>query len=498
MREDKEFDDYVKGLFENDPNTPAELEWESMEFELPQTAQPKNKLGRKFLWLLLLPLLFGTCSVGYFYLNNTSSLKITNVNNSSNSNEQISDNNANANSALQNTDKENNAITEISTAEDVTENMVTSTTEKNPQQANLSMDKIEKAINDVKDNSNNPSMTSDKAKDPELLTNRSHVGNFVISTPVIEKQNSKSELNTVSKINSSTAQVTPISNVVENNNIKTIEKSSSPLVVISDGNKLEQNSFFNSPDYLPVILRDLEIPIREELSDTIVKNLDVLSFDPTIASDASKPKIDAFYIGYGYSRLKLIREDSTDFRRQSLRPGTGKYFYVGARKNLNSFLSANVQLNYDRLHTIFEYSRELDPIFDFQNSSVTYRTENTYHNNYTDLLGVQLGMELRKEVFDKLVGFVGLGVTPAFVLKSTGRTIRNRSVGELIYDDNFSKFSLATTVKAGLNYNIDDTFEIGLCYDLNAVLRNKVFISDYVSSKLQHKLSLSLGYRFGK
>jgi len=57
VSKDKEFDNYIKGLFNEDPKAPSELRWEAMDFDLPNPKKKEPKSNKKY-WLLLLLLLF--------------------------------------------------------------------------------------------------------------------------------------------------------------------------------------------------------------------------------------------------------------------------------------------------------------------------------------------------------------------------------------------------------------------------------------------------------
>jgi hypothetical protein len=56
MDDNKKFDRYIKGLFEEDPKVPTELSWEAMNFDLPKQ---KNKINYRLYILLVLVMMIG-------------------------------------------------------------------------------------------------------------------------------------------------------------------------------------------------------------------------------------------------------------------------------------------------------------------------------------------------------------------------------------------------------------------------------------------------------
>ena len=484
MNEHKEFDDYVKGLFETDPKVPTELDWESMDFDLPKPVAPEKKSWRRFLWLLLLPLLFGTCSLGYFYFGNNKALPISEVSqmqtNLETKNVEIERNKFNSESTNDNTDE--------LILDDIKEN------------TNLNSKSLV-PLNETQD-ANSLSTESKTNTDVEIIKPSHKLKNETLNTPALSENYSTAEkfrrddsingLEHVSPQNVFNSSNNTI--LFSTENVEVVQNVSSS--VVEDNKNNDSNPTMMQLNLLPILTPNFEIKNRnDQLNIKYFNPVDQASYSVHKIND-QKFKLDAIYLGYGYSQLDAYEADSIGLLETYVNTGLGQTFYVGVRMSLNRRLKANLKLNYDRLHTTFDHTFEFEPIFDEENNTLTYRKEITHHNNYTNVLGLNVGVEARTNRIGKFEGFLGFGFTPSYVLSTFGKTLTERGVEQLIFDSTENKFSLMGEAAIGLDYLLSRNISIGLTAHFNRTLYNPIFINNRVFTKQQQKISLSLGYRF--
>ena len=486
MSEHKEFDDYVKGLFDKDPKVPAGLDWESMGFDLPKPSTPEKKPWRRYFWLLLLPLLFGTCSLGYFYFGNSNLLPLSeSTQNSSNiemtttipitATTKEANSNSNEKNGLSSQD------TEASNEELNSSSIVVNADVENVDVIAESL-AIEKPSNNL-----GATLTS-----PTSFTKDSN-----ITTGLLEDISGTSQ-NEIDWVNDNSEILIGSSNEQIINNTITLEHVNRPLL-IDETDSIELGSKRNLSintltelSLLPILWTELNLEKRNT-------RLELGYFDSVISTSYSiqrKFKFDAIYVGFGYSELDAYEADSIGLLDSYINPGVGQTFYVGVRMNLFNRINTNLKINYDRMHTVFEHSAELASIYDFDNNTLTKRTEITYHNNYTNVLSLNLGIEARSKRIGRFEGFIGLGLQPGYVVSVGGKTLSERSVEFISLDNAPNKFSLSGGASAGLQYVLSRNVELGLGYYFNRTLIQPIFINNSVLTKQHQKISLSIGYRF--
>jgi len=124
----------------------------------------------------------------------------------------------------------------------------------------------------------------------------------------------------------------------------------------------------------------------------------------------------------------------------------------------------------------------LAPIYDLENLVKIYRTERTFHNNYTNTLGIKLGLERRLRVSNWLQLYAGLDIAPIYAISAIGKTVTDTMVDELTYDNQVSRLSLSGGVSAGMIIPINRSINLEAAYQYNQFLFNGIFINNGIST----------------
>ncbi len=441
MNEQKEFDKYIKGLFNEDPKVPSELKWEAMDIELPDNVVHSKKSRRKYILFFLF--IFLVTSIAYFSINRKDAVKVQ---------------------------------TSTAIAEQIQE------------EAKLSAPIIEKKMDD-------PILTLE-AKEASTST--------ISNTTTVQS---------VQKAEAKPYNITSIAGYASGNE-HSITKQSDNNVKTNVALKEVDSSSLNDETTKIVLSRSVQVdePIQKQEYQIVEllpgKGIDFLKIDyakdvtlelnPLFSNNKDHTngsfKIKEFFVGYGYNHFKLNVKES-NVLKDKVKNVFGQSFNVGLRLDMNKNWRTQIVLKYDRYHSAFDHTRILDPEVDIQNYRIINREEITYHNNFTNTLGLQLGLDRKLSIANHFQIYAGVNIMPTYMLNTTGKTTDDTIVRTLSYDDQNGKLSIAGGLNAGLVFSVNRSVNLELVYQMNQFFFNDIFINDGIKTNQQHAVSLLLTYK---
>jgi len=503
MKNHKEFDKYIKGLFEKDPEIPSELNWEAMDFDFPQTTEQNDKTNyKKYIGILLL-LLF-TTSIGYFYFNEmgiftktSSSLLSTDesIFSKSNFRDNVSSRlESKEPTNLQLNERPTQLVSELSTNESPTSNYTFEEKNKNKDKG-IAQNTVTK-IN---------ASTKKSVLQAELSTDKK-------TTPILNKQDDLASNNTVKGTNNSTSQTNNLLNVKQNKaNLPKSYIGHTSTIGTNETSKAKTKTESNSIETSPVLSQtnlvqsSIANPLPRiqisNLPNTEISDLAIATPFPkaknNVQKSKNKIKMSEVFIGYGYNTFNLNIDD-TDILKDKVNNVRGSSLKAGIRLNKNTDWSVSLLLKYDQYHSTFDHIRALEPIVDFKNLRRIKREEVTFHNNYTNTIGLQIGLERNVKVLNLFQLYAGMNIAPTYTLSAKGKTTENTIVSDLIYDNDISKFALNGGVNLGVIYPINPSLNIELAYQYNRIFLDGIFINNDIITNQQNALFFTISYKLKK
>jgi len=467
MNDNKEFDDYIKGLFDKKPKVPSELRWEEMDFDLPNTNEQNKSNWKKYLALLLF-LLIGIAIV-YFGIDREKAtitqlteqpLNDVSVSNLIDRTELSKEDKSLLKNTLENKETSNK---EQTLTKKITSN-VSITKQDNPSSSTLNS-KLNKA---------NPVTKMVQEIEAFAPAHNEYSFNFTYSKNDIITKSSNNDVTPIAKQTidtpiKPTPVITPSSPTIVTSTPKTAQSIIKTLPVISIG---------DLPTFNKTILKSTPNFTETDYAD---KNAKFCAED--------------IFIAYGLNNYK-IKIDSTSILGKSINSAIGNSLKAGVRFRLNDNWTTNLQLKYDRYHSTFEHIHPLDTLYNGQRLVRIYRYEQTFHNNYTNTLGIQLGLEGKWQIAKRLQLSAGLGITPTYTLSATGKTTIDRiNVERLVFDDEISRFSMNGGLSAGAIIPIHEFINVEATYQHNRFFLNHIFINHSTRTDQQNVFSLGLTYQ---
>lgn len=548
MREHKEFDDYIKGLFDKDPEVPSELNWEAMDFDLPKTEvvekdDKKEKKYRKYIGLLLL-LLFTTV-IGFLGINKYKSNTVQKTvlessesraselpssglaseesesvtNELTNNNpigkptgedqsieslaesltEPLTNAEAKESQALP-TNSESEELQGLRTQDKLTDNEPTKvqTTAVSNEQKEIASLLVENEIKDYQ-----TSISSTKGEDSKEIV-KQMVNKESIQTPKTFTKGLTEQLLEQNRSNNTDASTLPNSTQDKSSSIiETTEVINTRPVKSNGGNVKKDNVKENNAEEDREInsLSLLQSISVNSLSKPIInkEDLNILAPKTIKKEENSKTKSKAIelYVGYGYNVFNLNIPES-NILQGKLSRGLGKSFTSGVRFDINDSWKVSAQVNYDQYHSTFEHIRDLDSAIDFTKFQRVHRQEKTFHNNYTNTLGLQLGLERRFSISKVLHLYPSIGIAPTYVISTKGKTTDGTETNTLTYNDQVNKLSASGGLNIRMVYSLNPSLNLEMAYQYKQFLSNGIFINNGVFAKQQNTLSLMVSYRLNK
>ena len=470
MDQNKEFDKYIKGLLDKNPEVPSELNWENMEFELPEitTAEPvvipTKEKDRKYLLLLLLLLLIGGIGgigfgIGFGLLQPKNEVLRKQEQLQAQAQEQALD---------QTQDQEQIQIQpqkpiqeqQVTNTQKVTEDPITTPTKIVIPQTIMSNDGRHTDFRERK--AMVESTAAKQVEDSNLLSNHKLTGKIASpSTSLIVP----SQVSTPSTPNQKSKVVTAI-----------------PLSL------LPINTTVQSTEQLDD-LAQLSERLKQLIPPTLPDNND--------AKKSSKIHVQTVLLGYGINTFNPVLETSNGLHGK-INSALGNSFRAGLQFKIMENWSSNIMIKYDRYHTTLDHRQELEAIYDFQNGTKINREEITFHNNFTNTLGLALGVEKRFSLNNQFSFFTGVQITPTYILNVTGKTVINQNPAPLTYDSTINRLSLQGGLQAGLLVAVSPKMNLKVAYEYSNFLMGDIFINNNIGARQLNAFSLTMEYRFRK
>jgi len=518
MKERDEFDDYIKGLFKEDPKVPIGLEWKAMDIELPK-ATKNGKNNKKFWGILLLLLLLASSSVIFFGKKKKEAKKHKNVataDKQMNNETQISnlatfDNKIRIeNKTLTGNDTNTAKIDQSRNKTILAEPFVLEKNEsaeaKSPLRSKVQengkavsneiINKANAQNSFTKDDVNKFDPASSISKlQPKIkkvnnskITNQYSAPNISFNNTKLSNQNQSIEINTKQKVkiaNGVDAKISTYKND-EINSLDSLESITNRKPKNITASLKIMESALSSVEILPLIISNI-LPSNN-------KEIGLIRFHKFSKENqnTSKEKITVVF-AYGNNAFNL-KVDDADILKDKLKNVLGSSYKAGIKIRINENWKTNVLLNFNQLHSTFEHTRDLEPIYDIENSLKTKRKEITFHNNYNNTLGLQLGVERNLYTIKKVHLQAGLAIVPTYSLSTNGKTIKSIIVEKLVYNNEVSKFSLGAAFNFGMIYSISKSMNFEAAYQLNWFFVNEIFINNNVNTNQQNIFTIGFAY----
>ena len=485
MSEHNEFDKSIKNLFNEDPKAPVELNWEAMDIDLP----PPPKRDRKYFLLLFLLLLLS--SVVYFCFKKKEIVPV-----------QV---------ATTITEKSLTETIDLSTLYDATEQKNQTISPSNDSSTGSLKKDGSSEIQDVELNSH--SYHAPRTEEGVVKNVVKKNINQTCSAPQKNKNSTSTSFNkeirttslSTNKTKSSTSSsanknILPVENRINGTSYQVTDKFdqttsiASPL--LQSNSDLEPSQQSNQQSSLKEVKFLPSIPLGNILSVDRVEEVE-LNLLPTLANDQNDDenkrfKVSEILVGFGYNNFNLTI-DETNVLKDKINNVFGNSFRTGIRFDVDDHWKANLMVSYDRYHSTFEHTRELDPIINAQIGLRTNRKEVTFHNNYTNTIGLQVGLDRRIRLTNQLSLYLGFGVVPTYILSATGKTTDDVLVSSL--EEKVGKFSVGAAFNGGILLPITRAINLELNCQFNQFFLNEIFINNGVQTDQQSSFSLRLSHR---
>lgn len=445
MKERDEFDDYVKGLFNEDPKVPSEFSWENMDIELPSTAKPEEeKDKRKYLLLTLLlaaAFIFGV----YFGSENSPAEEQTHL-----------------------SDK----TTEIAEGENVT--TVSPFEPVNTEVKSQGKESAQKTIQ------TGTSTLSSSQVLPVVPDSKE-----ILKTTLVEEVK-KDVLNVVSTRGDDKREDEYAGVFNESKEEINQEKTVNGKIQDADTDRVILSNFSAVPvkDFSSVI----------SITEQALTNFASVRIKETGGKKNQKPELR---LAYGYNTFRLSFNES-DVLNNKVESALGNSFALGLRLPVKGGLFLNLAAGLDRYHSTFNHSRDLEPELDFDRGVKIFREEITFHNNFTNTLSVQVGLLQKLVVSKRFEVLGGLALAPTYILSAEGKTTSGVDIEQLSLPADNSRFVWGGNLQLSFAYRLSSNLSAELVYRHGRFLSEGIFINTDTFAKQQNSLSLGLAYRLRK
>jgi len=203
-------------------------------------------------------------------------------------------------------------------------------------------------------------------------------------------------------------------------------------------------------------------------------------------------KINEVYAGYGYSHFYLDISE-LGIIKYIINSVPSNFYKAGIKLNLGKKWMTNTGLRFDRYHTTLEYTRDLEPIY--RESQKINRKEVTFHNNFTNTIGLQMGIARKWNSNKRLHFYTGVGIMPNYTMSATGKTVIDLIADQLVYDEGVNKLSINAGLAVGLVYKVSPAFNVELAYEYSQFFKDGIFINNGIAAKEQGSFSVNISYK---
>jgi hypothetical protein len=477
------FDDFIKSNSKNDLPVPPELNWENMNFTLP----PAKRKRRILPWMLFL--LIGSLGIGsvlwYVYqqdINQSQSLS---------KNDPIGIQNQHSNSIP----KKEDTFADKAQPQAAGENTITPNKLRNQDTFNiepLNSAAIARPQDAGKQTVNRNNATNQEKFKTEPITRvdvaprRDAGDNSVNRNKVTNQEKLKAER--LARIDNVTLKDAG-DNADNRDNVTNQEKlkTERPTRTATEGGKsIPVNRAAKSNDiaYTKAATPHQNAPSQpdstEKPSQTRAKlpepnaSPNVVPVTP-VQSTSSENKFAASPNSPADANIKLLRKpvsllvsigiNKTQMNHNNARlnnavtPAWGNSFQVLLERELKNNWLFSIGLGYQRLHTTFYFEKDLGKFVNAAELVVIRKTRQVFHNNYFDLISLNIGVGKQFQFSPRWNGQVLMYVSPTRRLNYTGRSLDD-SESVVTYDPNLGsqkKWLLNADAAFRLSYKLKKT-----------------------------------------
>lgn len=464
------FDKYIRKHTQNDLPVPDGLDWENMNFQLPE----KKKKDRKVLWFLFLGMMIGGLFIGLLFYP-TSSIKENSL--SIDTQQEAKD--------VTVTKKESKKLSNQESSENTTkptiENSQANSNEFNP------FDAKPKQVKKVIDAKN---ITSSTIKSSKNTSN-----SFLTSNHGIKNQIDKKVFD-VKRINEKTnAEISfnenILSDLIETNKIDTLKLEIMVSEKVKESQLDQLIKTLSKPNQIASLIHFVSI------ENNRIYNLPIINMVEAKNSVSNK---FSMYVasGYNYSMSDYHQGVQAPLMSEAISAGHGYRFTVGSNYYLNNKFFFSSGLTFQKLKTYFKYNEDLGTEYSVQLSSEVHRVRHICHNNETDYAGVKFGIGKDFDFSPRFGGQVNLSILSEYQLRSDGRLINeNETVFRMEDFKTFDRLNYSIETGLGIYWRWNQSKIIGNLGWQNSLSKSKIFEhSDLAYSVRVLHLSLGIEHLF--
>jgi hypothetical protein len=440
------FDDFIKSNSKDDLPVPTELNWENMNFTLTQAKRKPRILP----WMLFL--LIGALGIGsglwYVYQRDITQSPVLSKN------DPAGKQNQNGKIIL----KKEDDFADTAHPQDAGENTVTGndvTNEEtlkpqqlakpasaNPQDAgentitpnNATNQETLKAQRLAKAASANPQDAGENTVTPNNATNqetfkRNRLAKAASANPQDAGENTVTSNKTANQETSQTQRVAraegdkplSLSKTVKSNDPDYSKAASLLQTESSQFDSTEKNKQaslkLTEPNTLPNVL-PVE-PVRPNSSENQLAASSHANSNTKHAKKSIKP-VDLL-VSIGTNKAQMNHNSAG--LRNAVTPAWGNSFQILLERKLKNNWLVSVGAGYQRLHTTFNFEKDLGTSIDYSQFQIIRKTRQVFHNNYFDLVSLNLGGGKQFKLSPRWDGELLMYLSPSRRLNYTGKSL---------------------------------------------------------------------------
>lgn len=378
------FDDFIRSNSKNDLPVPSELNWENMNFTLPPAKRRPRML------LLVLFLLIGALGTGsvLWYLHQRDSTQSQ----SRSKNDSPGIQNQNSKTILKKED------VSIDTAHpiDVAENRVTRNNATNQETPKMQRPASADVVRPRDAGENRVTRNNSRNRDP-FKTKRLARAGIEQAKPLSLNQAAKS--NDIEYAKAATLRQT------EPAQLDSTEKTNQPRLKLLE------------PYALPKIL-----PVKA-IGSTSSENQPAVSHTDADSNTKRATKPIALLVSIGMNKAQMNHNGAR--LNDAVTPAWGNSFQILLEYELKNNWLLSIGLGYQRLHTTFNFEKDLGRFVNSSRLEVIRKTRYVFHNNYVDLVSLNLGGGKQFKLSPRWHGQFLMYLSPTRRLGYTGKFLDN-------------------------------------------------------------------------
>lgn len=201
------------------------------------------------------------------------------------------------------------------------------------------------------------------------------------------------------------------------------------------------------------------------------------------------------YLSFGLNTFQSNYSDANQISslESAENQAIGNTLNLGLQYQLKKEFFATLGFSFQNLHHTFSFREELDPVLDFSQFQQINRTKRVFHNNYTQLVELNIGGG-KSFSFGKNWGSqIALNINPSLKMKSSGRTLNEEE--SIIDIEDFAanqQFFLSAGAEVRLFYKIKD-YHFFTSFGYKHALSNVELLNNSTLTLQPQIINLNLG-----